>query len=161
LNSLSFPNLTHIGGDLFLSNTNAFDCEPFRQRFINGDIAGSFTCQGATMPKSAASSVSSSGSGLSAGAKGGIAAGAVVGGLAVIGFVIVIMMKRKRREKAKRGTTTAVEIAADRKANPSGPSELPQYEHQGRSELEGTPNEVAELQGDRGPLPEGKAEMAK
>jgi hypothetical protein len=161
LNSLSFPNLTHVGGDLFLSNTKSFDCEPFRQLFINGDIAGSFTCQGATMPKPAASSASSSGGGLSAGAKGGIAAGAVVAGLAVIGFVIVMMIKRKRREKAKRGTPAAVEIAGDSKATPSEPSELPHSDHHGRSELEGTPNEVAELYGDRGPLPEGKAEMGK
>jgi hypothetical protein len=157
LNSLSFPNLTHVGGDLFLSNTKGLDCEPFRQLFINGDIAGSFTCQGATMPSPAASSVSSSGGGLSAGATGGIAAGAIVAGLAVIGFVMVIMIKRKRREKAKRGTTTAVEIAANSKAKSSEPSELPHNEHHGRSELEGTPNEVAELHGDGGPLPEGKA----
>jgi len=142
------------------------DCEYFRQLYINGGITGSYTCQGAPLPRPTASSAasatptstnpaSSPGGGLSAGAKGGIiAAAVVVAGLAVFG--IVIMIRRKHREKVGREMTTVAEMAVDNEPKNSEPRELPHDERYGRSELEVTPNEVAELHGDRGPLPDSR-----
>lgn len=72
------------------------------------------------------------GAGLSAGAKGGIIASAIVAGIAVIGSMFVI-----RRERRK---TT-------RRANPVETRELPHDDRYERRELEGNPNNVAELHG--------------
>jgi hypothetical protein len=161
--SLNFPNLTYIGGNLFLESTKYLDCEPFRQLYINNGIKGLFTCQGAPASGSTASSAASptststttaspTGSGLSGGAKGGIAAAAaIVAGLAVIGIVLV--MWRKRREKTTRETSTAADLVVASLPSPPQPKELPHDELYGRLELEGTPNKVAELHGHQGPLP--------
>jgi hypothetical protein len=79
------------------------------------------------------------GGGLSAGAKGGIIAGAIVAGLAVIGTVFVI--RRERREKTRR------DVIVDGEPNPVETRELHHDDRYGRRELEGEPNQVAELRG--------------
>ena len=79
------------------------------------------------------------GGGLSAGAKGGITAGAIMAGLAVIGTVFVI--RRSRRKKTRR------DIIVDGEPYPVETRELPHDDRYGRMELEGEPNQVAELHG--------------
>jgi len=86
------------------------------------------------------------GGGLSAGAKGGIIAAAIVAGLAVIvaGLAVigaVFVIRRERRERTRR------DIIVDGEPNPVETTELPHGDRYGRRELEGEPNQVAELHG--------------
>src|SRR5436853_1741333 len=90
--SVSFPALTHIGGNLLVQSTKVVDCTPFKQLFISGNVGGTFSCTAATA-SAAGKSTSSGGSttsptsqpsgtplpgGLSTGAIAGIAIGAAV-----------------------------------------------------------------------------------
>lgn len=132
---------------MILQSTKYFDCGPFEQLNLNGGVTKTFACLGAP----ASSSTSLSVGGLSAGAKGGIITAAIVAGLAVIGVVLVI--GRKRHQRAKRETAGATGVVVTNEPNPVESGELPQDENYGRLELDGSPNQVAELDGDRAPLP--------
>ena len=102
-----FPALYKIAGNVFLQSSKPIDCEPFQALSSNQKIGGSFFCNGTTptpssTPKPAQSSSSSPGSGLSAGAKGGVAAGAVVFGIIIlVGGTIAAIKRRKRRRVEK------------------------------------------------------------
>lgn len=71
-------------------------------------------------------------------------------GLAVTGAVLLI--RRKRLRKARRQIAAAPEVVVKIEPKPVEP-ELPQDENYGRRELEASSNHVAELHGDRAPLP--------
>lgn len=161
-NSLNFPNLAYIDGNLFLRSTKYLDCGPFQQLYLNGGITGSFVCVGAPTSSSTASSeasatsartsiTSSSGGGLSAGAKGGIIVAAIVAGLAVIGVVLVI--RRKQHQRAIGETTRATNMAVTNEPQTYGVEGIAAERELGHSELEAPPNQVAELRGDRPPPP--------
>jgi len=147
---------------LFLQSTKDFDCGPFQQLYLNGGITGSYVCLGSpassstvisgpSATSSSTNTTSSSIGGLSAGAKGGIIAAAIVAGLAVIGAVLAI--RHKRHQRVSRGTAGVTGVVVANKAKPVESRELPQDQNYGRLELEASPNEVAELRGDRAPLP--------
>jgi hypothetical protein len=147
---------------LFLRSTKHLDCGSFEQLYLNGGITGSFVCLGAPTSSLTASSgasatsagtstTSSSGGGLSACAKGGIIAAAIVAGLAVIGVVLVI--RRKQHQRAIGETAGATDMVVTNEPKPVEPRELPLDENYGHTEFEAPPNQVAELRGDRPPLP--------
>ena len=147
---------------MFLQGTKDFNCGPFQQLYLNGGVIGSYVCLGSPASSStiisgpSATSVrtnttSSSTGGLSAGAKGGIIAAAIIAGLAVIGAVLVI--KHKRHQRASGGTAGVTGVVVANKPEPVESRELPQDENYGRLELEASPNQVSELRGDRAPPP--------
>lgn len=147
---------------MFLQSTKDFDCGPFQQLYLNGGIIGSYVCLGSPASSSTiisgpsatssnTNTTSSSIGRLSAGAKGGIIAAAIVAGLAVIGAVLAI--RHKRHQRVSRGTARVTSVVVANKAKPVESRELPQDQNYGRLELEASPNEVAELRGDRAPLP--------
>jgi len=168
--SVEFPALNYVGGNLFLESSNYIDCAPFRQLYVNGGIKGSFTCTGAVTPTtspaatmtSAALTPISAGSsrGLSAGAKGGIIAGTIVAGLLLVGFSAFIILRRHSR-----GTTNAAEssrvlqaqypersdfgpTAFSNEAESPRSTELTADYRIRRSEMAAMPNQVSELHGD-------------
>jgi hypothetical protein len=72
-------------------------------------------------------------------------------GLAVIGVMLVI--RRKRHQRAIGETAGATDIVVTNEPKPVESRELPQDENYGHLELEAPPNQIAELRGDRPPLP--------
>ena len=183
VHSPEFPALNYVGGNFFLESTNYIDCAPFRQLYVNNGIMGSFICTGAAAPMTgltvtktgpaatttgtAATTTSAaltpsavSSRGLSAGAKGGIIAGAIVAGLLLVGFSAFIILRRHSR-----GTTNAAEssgVLRDQypERSHSGPTafsnearsprlaELPADHQVRRSEMAAMPSQVSELRGD-------------
>lgn len=67
------------------------------------------------------------------------------------------MIRHKRHQRANRETARetagATGVVVTSKPEPVESRELPQDENYGRLELEASPNQVAELRGDRAPLP--------
>jgi hypothetical protein len=124
--SVSFPALTRIGGNLLVQSTKVVDCAPFKQLFISGNVGGTFSCTAATAStssKSTSSATSTSGrstttsstsppsgtplpGGLSTGAIAGIAVGAAV--VAIAALLAVFILVRRRRRAQSVGATRPV-----------------------------------------------------
>src|SRR5277367_3971385 len=111
--SVSFPALTRIGGNLLVQSTKVVDCAPFKQLFISGNIGGTFSCTAAiataATSTSGGSTTTSSTSqpsgtplpgGLSTGAIAGIAVGAAVVAIAALLAVFILVRSRRRAQSA-------------------------------------------------------------
>jgi hypothetical protein len=150
----SFPALYRIAGNVFVQSSQPLDCTPLQQLSSEGKVGGSFFCGGsATSPTSGqpsgpaapiSSSLLSTPTHLSAGAKGGISAGAIIGGLILL--AVVVLFARRRQSSPHQ---QAQEAARQDKANSQNPKELPGVYEEHRRELEAMPNQVHELGGDR------------
>lgn len=80
--SISLPNIDQVNGDTSISGSG-ISCGLFDRLAADGVFSGSYTC-------------SSSGGGLSAGAKAGIAIGVIAAVLIVIALVWLFVYRRKR-----------------------------------------------------------------
>jgi hypothetical protein len=149
----SFPALYRIAGNVFVQSSQPLDCTPLQQLSSEGKVGGSFFCGGsATSPTSVqpsgpaapiSSSLLSTPTHLSAGAKGGISAGAIIGGLILL--AVVVLFARRRQSSPHQ---QAQETARQDKADSQNPKELPGVYEEHRRELEAMPNQVHELGGD-------------
>ena len=147
INSISFPMLTQVGGNIFLQSSEVLDCAPLKSMYISNNLEGEFYCEGAPTPSPSHNSTSSPASrkaGLSAGAKGGIIAASVVVAILVVATAAFIILKRRRNVVIPPTTEMQVE---DESKDPKL-AELEQDRYQNRSELLATPNQVSELHGD-------------
>jgi hypothetical protein len=107
-----------------------------------GDLTASLSgtsYQTSTTPTASASA--SPRTGLSTGAKGGIIAGSIIAGLALVGVAAFVVMRKRR------SSTTATRTP-DAEAKRIAVPEIQQDTNDGRRELEATRRQVAELGGD-------------
>ena len=119
--SLHFPALTSVTGNVILQSVNCSDCKQFRQLAAAGTIKGIVFCSGSSSnvravtpvsppPPTASSTITPAGikqhdGSLSGGAIAGTAVAAVVGWFAIIGTLAIILVRRRR----KRALEAAVE----------------------------------------------------
>jgi hypothetical protein len=148
----SFPALYKIAGNVFVQSSQPLDCTPLQQLSSEGKVGGSFFCGGsATSPTSAppsgpagpiSSSPLSTPPHLSAGAKGGISAGAIIGGLILLAVVVLFARRRQSSPHQQAQETTRQD-----EADSQNPKELPGVHEEHRQELGAAPNQVHELGG--------------